>query len=1017
MSNFSYVFILVLLLLDYASSKPTLSYSLTEQILPVARVGVNYSYTILENTFKSSDGDISYSCTDLPDWLSFNSEYRLLSGTPDSEDTSVTTISFTLVAEDSSGINSEKSKILLTTYKVPKLSTEHTITSQLTSAGNTDGNNGLVIKPGDDFEIFFSDETFVEQSSLDISNYTVLTSIHSPLPNWVDFDSDTLKLHGTAPAVNSKIAPSINYEFALIASEFSGYTSAEDTFKLIVGAHQISTNITSLIEINSTTNETLTYDLPLNNVFYDGVAIQDSDISRINITTVSNDLSNDLSWISIDSNNTMLVKGPSSEQSVSFNVTITDLYDNVVYLPFHISIVDPDSLFTSSINIPTLNVTVGGWLNYTLPSDLITDIDSANISYSTNPSSEWVSFNKSNFTFYGTVPSDFSSTTVTLTAELDGKKSTKSFDIVGKSTSTTINITTSEPTTSVHSEKRDHSNRKTLVICLGVIIPVFVLILLGLIIFFCIRRNKKHNNDSDIEKSTAGSPTAIRIKSDTTSNNSVEKSNRNISLPASSIAKDSNVVNNAGNICNSGGSSSTLNVDKLFGTLSSNMYPNKSSNYRDVFEARSTDALITSTGIPNISPLPSPAVHNRTPSLNNSDHEQNVDQNADQNRDQNGNQNLNDVQTSYSNQNNTVIPKTSWRRVTPESRSIINDRLWSNQIRGSNASLATVSTDELFSVRLVSSHDYNDTGVGEIKISTSSISIHRDDLSGLSGNVKQLDSFGNVVRKDLYVGKDDIKGFALGIIPSETKEDFSVITTGESILPYKSVTSQNSTNSDPNYDPNLNENFVCLGSGRTSASSTSSWKTESVQSSKGHALSSSDGSIGEYSGDEIEPDEIHKLGSSSNTPKKKSSIKFTRASLNSNLESVAEENNISPEQLPKVRLTKKSSFGRNIIKNDHEANEPTIRESPENRILKESRSDSDDFNQSGSSNNDIAGSYENDDYKGDDDKDVEVKKLAFPYENSDPSLDSKESYRSFQFPKRDNSTGEKIGSSNAPRYK
>ena len=89
-------------------ASPTLSFPFNSQCPPVARVGQDYQYQLLLDTFSSSDpSSLQYCAQDLPDWLSFDGSTRTFSGTPPQSaipnNQNNQTIQFNIIATDSTG--------------------------------------------------------------------------------------------------------------------------------------------------------------------------------------------------------------------------------------------------------------------------------------------------------------------------------------------------------------------------------------------------------------------------------------------------------------------------------------------------------------------------------------------------------------------------------------------------------------------------------------------------------------------------------------------------------------------------------------------------------------------------------------------------------------------------------------------------------------------------------------------------------------------------------------------------
>ncbi len=836
-------------------SVPNLTFPFKNQLPPIARVGENYLYTLAPNTFSSKNGAITYSIQNKPDWLSFDSTSQTFSGYPTiSSNTEVETIWFDIVASDNEGSATDNSSITITSYSSPSISKSYSVLSQLSSIGLTDGYRGLVLVPGQSFDIQFSNQTFVPSSlNHPIQEYYGRSLDHSPLPPWISFDSSSLTFYGIAPAVNSGIAPSIEYSFAMMGTDINGYEGIEAIFSIIVGAHQISTNITLPVSINTTRNEFLSHNIPLNLVFSDGEKITKDNITNI-ILSSQNETS--ISWLSvINDNDTITGITPSSEEKINFDVKITDLYGNSISLPFQLAIIGSIFAVTS---IPDLNVTKGEWFNYTIPSSYLSD-DAENVRLSYNADDDsWLSFNDQNNTFYGTVPKDFASKEIIVTGTSSNDQETLSFKVFGvsasDSTSTPIvtptqtssrsssTTTSSSSTTATHKASNKHSNnKKTLTIALGIILPIIFIAVVSLILWFCCIRKLKDNKHDEEATITDGplvnekyisSPILTNPSNGTAGgSNRSEFSNKSPhQLEVIKYLNDSTekMINNSNDqvihheIKPSVGSGSDTSIyqDTVEELFLSNIGNNNAK--------LNTEVDITQPSI--VAPLDLKNKH--IP-----DEEPNYQQSPEQ--------------KGYS-------PRRSWRQIL-DSRST-----W--QPRESMNSLATVSTTELFGIRKVDSKkDSSQRKQSEnssfresefLGTNVSAILSPRNSAGTLlrensSGNVKRLDSYGNI------------------IVSSKQNLSYDIIhnreLTESSIVPTIDITV-----APEDRDPITPPLPIVV-------------KDEHFASKRISYTSFDNESVGDYSGDEIDTTDLHKYG----VPMVKSKLK-SKYSVN-NLGPVKEE--------------------------------------------------------------------------------------------------------------------------------
>ncbi|OWB66273.1 hypothetical protein B5S30_g1610 [[Candida] boidinii] len=526
-------------LIPMAASQPYVGFPFDQQLPDVARVGEAFNFAISSQTYKSSvQQSISYSVDNLPSWLSFDSSSLTFTGTPQSSD-ATDSLQINLSGSDSEGSISNTYSIVVSADAGPQLSSTDTIFNQLAKIGNTNGYDGLILSPNQAFEITFNKDTFSmpSGSSHSIIDYYGRFDNRTSLPNWISFNSDTLSFSGTAPTVNSDIAPSFNYGFMLIATDYQGYTAAYSTFSLVIGAHTLYTTLNSTIVVNATAGNSFEASIPLSDVFYDGETIQSDEISSVKFYEAP-------SWVSVSDDNTSIKGTVPEDQSGNevLNLTITDKIGNSVFINYEIDILN-EILTVDSL--PDVNATKGEFFTYSLnPSDF-SDLAKTTIKATFDDDSNWLKYYFTNYTFAGTVPDDFDSLTVDLDCSMNSLTKSVSFKISGvdgtlhsssssssssasssgsgshsssssspsssssasssisSSSSSTVAPTSSSlavPTTN----QKSSDNNKNLAIGLGVALPLAAILLAIILLFFCCWRprqqKKKQDEENQVEK-------------------------------------------------------------------------------------------------------------------------------------------------------------------------------------------------------------------------------------------------------------------------------------------------------------------------------------------------------------------------------------------------------------------------------------------------------------------------------------------------------------------------------------
>jgi axial budding pattern protein 2 len=398
-------------------STPYVGFPFQEQLPTVARVDQAYTFQISNETFLSSISSVTYSATGLPSWLTFNQDTRTIQGTPSAGDVS-DSVQFTLTGDDSEGSISSVCTIVVSISTGPQPSENFTVLNQLATFGQTNGYDSLVLSPGEVFNITFDTKTFDSDDT--IVAYYGRSVERSPLPNWLFFDQGNLRFSGVAPPANSEIAPGLKYSFRLFATDYSSFAGNYVDFGIIVGAHDLTTTMKDVIHINGSSGDVINYEIPLSNVYQDG-----EEVTLANISNVV--LQGSPDWTSLN-NYTLSGTVPDNFNSTDvFNVTLYDYYSDAVTLFFEIEVIS--SLFAVS-SFRSVNATRGNFFQYYFLSTDFTDYSTTNISVGIE-GADWMTFHEGNLTINGETPDDFDSAVVTVTASNGKIRDELSFEIYG----------------------------------------------------------------------------------------------------------------------------------------------------------------------------------------------------------------------------------------------------------------------------------------------------------------------------------------------------------------------------------------------------------------------------------------------------------------------------------------------------------------------------------------------------------------------------------------------------------
>ena len=328
---------------------------------------------------------------------------------------------FTVAADDGSGSVSDYVTLIISTNAAPTV--EQSCEEQFQSYITYNGKGGLTLKPESEFLITFSNETFFDPASKIVAYYG-LSSGQSPLPSWIQFDASSLTFSGIAPAIASSIAPAQDFYFELIATDYAGYAAAMSSFYLTVGYHQLEISESSYV-VNATASKQFTLQIPYSSVILDGNSITNANISSATANTTS--------WMSFDSSKLELTGTPPKDQTNSTVVIIdiNDVYGDSIQASVLIDIFTSANIFSGSF--ANANATEGNVFNYTLNSSVISgNFEEIYATYNPSSASSWLSFDNTTLEFSGDVPTVLLSVQVTITAvDITGKIESESFYIEG----------------------------------------------------------------------------------------------------------------------------------------------------------------------------------------------------------------------------------------------------------------------------------------------------------------------------------------------------------------------------------------------------------------------------------------------------------------------------------------------------------------------------------------------------------------------------------------------------------
>jgi len=213
---------------------PQVSFPVSNQLPPVARVSQSIAFQFAENTFTSSSNITGYEILKAPPWLTLNGGNRSLRGSPNTNDIGLN--NFALQATDVSGSNFIGCSFIVSANAPPTIKVD--LASQLKGYGKLSDPTTILIYPGDSFSIPFSKDTF-KKGDLPIVAVYALLSDRTPLPRWLAFDASSMTIYGVAPGLDQ---PAQSYTITLIATDVAGYSGVETSFTIKVTQSQLYFN-------------------------------------------------------------------------------------------------------------------------------------------------------------------------------------------------------------------------------------------------------------------------------------------------------------------------------------------------------------------------------------------------------------------------------------------------------------------------------------------------------------------------------------------------------------------------------------------------------------------------------------------------------------------------------------------------------------------------------------------------------------------------------------------------------
>lgn len=286
---------LALVALIGVQAAPNLNYPLMDQQPPVGRVDTPFLFTLLPLTFNDTTGTVSYTTSDMPAWMSFDTGSTAFYGTPSSSDEGQQNVSLTIT--DSDGSVETWFNLIVTDFTQPAVhqgfatQISNDSVAELASVMRLPSGTGMIIPPYWSFSLGFLWETF-RLSRTDPVNGNLFFSARergtTTLPSWLSFNNLTMTFGGVAPAEGT---------FTIVATgtDFWGYTGAQTSFIIEIGQGEgIELNRNAnFTDITTVSRAEVNYEVDVSEIMIGGEPATTSDV-------VLSFESAEFPWLSID---------------------------------------------------------------------------------------------------------------------------------------------------------------------------------------------------------------------------------------------------------------------------------------------------------------------------------------------------------------------------------------------------------------------------------------------------------------------------------------------------------------------------------------------------------------------------------------------------------------------------------------------------------------------------------------------------------------------------------------------
>ncbi|KAG9036327.1 hypothetical protein FRB95_009249 [Tulasnella sp. JGI-2019a] len=454
------LFVLLLLLVRLAQSA-SVNYPLQSQIPPIGRPGYSYSFTFAATTFTPDEAQhdntsLSYEASNVPQWATFDSDTRTLSGTPTINDVGSAVIQIHAAeVNDSSTVDSFK--LIVTGNPPPVLSAplssqfvpRNPHISSVSIVPTTAGGPGVRVPQAWSFSIGLQGDTITSPSKCKIY-YAATAADRSPLPDWMVFRQDHMTFDGVTPSISP--GDQTQWQIVLYGSEVEGYGAVQDSFFFTLDTNANDTastgsveavsllQVSNLIPVNITANDPFTFDFHSFN--FKGLEWGGETVSKQNISTIVVDTIQ-YPWLAFN-NATWTLCGTAPLELLHFPPVILPLQvfvaGNTLEEATNITLNIMPSVFTTPIitpiyAAPLMNVTFDLRTQFNNTTMLASNEGvSATATFDPKDASQWLSFSPTSYILSGIAPqsTNYSDLRVVFVATLPDTHATSTSSLILK---------------------------------------------------------------------------------------------------------------------------------------------------------------------------------------------------------------------------------------------------------------------------------------------------------------------------------------------------------------------------------------------------------------------------------------------------------------------------------------------------------------------------------------------------------------------------------------------------------